>query len=111
MCGGTPFTPYSAPPRLQWMFRADALTAGRHVDRGAIPAAGQEAVLLPRHINQFYQQEIAAHANQRDDRQNDENVTSRKRLFGVLVPSGSLADLIVHDRRSLAGAGNVVRGM
>jgi hypothetical protein len=59
------------------MFAANALTAGRHLDRGAIPAAGQRAILLQRHIDQFHQQEIAAHASQRDDRQDNGDVARR----------------------------------
>src|SRR5262249_32075719 len=50
-----------------------ALLAGRHPDRGATPAVSQQAILLPRYVDQFDQQEIAARACKGDERQDNED--------------------------------------
>src|SRR6266446_1852545 len=72
---------HSSAPRDE----REASTAGRNLDRGAIPAAGQQAVLLPRHIDQFHQQEIAAYANERDGCQDKQNVAWRQRLSAAAL--------------------------
>src|SRR6266446_2740913 len=85
----------------------EASTAGRHLDRGAIPAAGQQAVLLPRHIDQFHEQEIAAYANQPDGYQDNQDGKGRQGLLASTIGrfgrSRPAADLIVHPRYSLPG--------
>src|SRR5215813_457606 len=81
-----------------------ALSAGRHLDRGATPAVSQQAILLPRYVDQFHQQEVATDAGKSDESQDKEDGARRERLFaaviGRLVRSGLVAGLIVHVART-----------
>jgi hypothetical protein len=57
------------------------LAVGRQLDPRAISSTGQDAILLPRNIDQFHQQEISGDAHHREDCQTDQNDNTRQSLI------------------------------